>query len=89
MISCRTGEFCVFKTVQHVLTCSVPFKAIHVSFQTVCQSMHTFDPSMCSLHPFGLSWGRFVLPIGMSGDFCLFCGILTMSGVFAGLFASV
>jgi len=46
-------------------------------------SVHMLGPSVWSPQPFGLSGVRFTAPIGKSGGFGHFGGILTVSGAFA------
>ena len=69
--------------------CSVSFAAVCMPIPMLCTSVCTLGPSVWSPQLFGLSGVRFAAPIGKSGGFVRFQGILTISGIFAGLFAFV
>ena len=68
------GETCVFELFGHVLTFCCAFAVVSVSPATLCTSVHFFNPSVPT--PFGLSGACLAIPLGKSGSFVLFRGVL-------------
>ena len=75
------GEFCISGSFRCLLTASDMFAVVIVSCAMLCVSVHTLDASTWLLQPSGMSGVHFTGPLGESGSFLRFCGVLMLSPV--------
>jgi len=82
----ESGGFCRF---QGMLMISITFAVVNASVTTLCMSVRVLDASAWLLQLSGLSGVHFAVLVGESGGFSHFHGMLTFSGTFSCVIASV
>ena len=83
------GEFCDFAPFRHVLTISISFAAVPVSFPMLWLSLHPLDGFVVSPKPFDSCERCFAPPLGEFRVFGSFGSVLMFPSSFAGIIARV